>query len=212
MHDPARWQNVAAIVGAGRRPSLFESGSDELDVTVARLDAAVTGVEACPIAPRVAPQFDPARPRQVYVIGHPNGAGLAISIDDNLEVGWREPLLHYRAPTDHGSSGSPVFDDAWRLLAVHHGGSDAMDRLDGAGKYQANEGIWIHTVVDAIARQEAQGSKVESASPAVRPAFRKSIFVSYAHADADWLEKVSVHLKALTRGDSLIVWDDRKIS
>ncbi|HBL29593.1 MAG TPA: serine protease, partial [Acidobacteria bacterium] len=45
---------------------------------------------------------------KVYVIGHPLGGGLSLSLTDNALLGTSERLLHYRAPTEGGSSGSPV--------------------------------------------------------------------------------------------------------
>lgn len=196
---------------------LFESPPAELDVTIVTLDAAVVGVEPCPLAPREEPSFDPAQPRNCYVIGHPGGLALALSIDDTLQVGWKAPLLHYRTPTEPGNSGSPVFDASWRLLALHHSGSASMKRLDGQpGTYEANEGIWFHAIVDAIAAARAQGQippkpVLESRSTVVRPAFRRSVFISYAHADEAWRERLQTHLKPLSRDATIELWDDRKI-
>jgi trypsin-like peptidase/tetratricopeptide repeat protein len=134
---------------------LFESPELELDVTVAQLDPAVSGADLYSLAPDEEPTFDPKVTRKLNVIGHPKGGLLSISIDDNLQVGWRHPRLHYRTPTEGGSSGSPVFDDEWNLIAVHHAGSEKMTRLDQAGTYQANEGIWIHAIRQAIAEDAA---------------------------------------------------------
>ena len=70
---------------------------------------------------------------------------------DNALLGYNERLVHYRAPTEGGSSGSPVFDDQWDLIALHHGGGNGLKRLDGqAGFYDANEGIYIQRIFDAV--------------------------------------------------------------
>ena len=38
-----------------------------------------------------------------------------------------------------------------------------------------------------------------------------NIFVGYSHGDSDWLKRVDVHLKPLTRGGQLICWSDQEI-
>ncbi|MFN2578652.1 MAG: serine protease [Pyrinomonadaceae bacterium] len=82
---------------------------------------------------------------RLYIIGHPGGRDLEISLQDNYLLACTERLLHYRTPTEHGSSGSPVFEpDDWRVVALHHKGSEKMNRIDGQpGTYAANEGVAI---------------------------------------------------------------------
>lgn len=96
---------------------------------------------------------DPA-PR-LYIIGHPGGRDVEISLHDNQLLATNERLLHYRTPTEKGSSGSPVFEpEDWRVVALHHKGSESLGRIDGQpGTYQANEGI----AVGAIKKWTAEG-------------------------------------------------------
>jgi len=61
--------------------------------------------------------------------------------------------VHYRAPTEGGSSGSPVFNaSAWEVIALHHkGGMLGMPKLNGAtGTYAANEGISLASIIDRM--------------------------------------------------------------
>ncbi len=91
----------------------------------------------------------------VYVIGHPAGGGLKFSIrgNDLLAYDAESIKVHYTAPTEGGSSGSPVFNQAWQLMAVHHAGDSKMRRLDDpAATYQANEGITIKGIREEYER------------------------------------------------------------
>ena len=90
-------------------------------------------------------------PCRLGVIGHPEGRGLSFSANRFLD--HEAPRLHYSAATEGGSSGSPVFSHDWKLVAVHHTGGDGMPRLNGEpGTYQANEGICIQSICEAISR------------------------------------------------------------
>ena len=104
---------------------------------------------------------DVPRPRRVYVIGHPLGGDLAISFSDNAILDYESPnyrapgiepqRIHYRAPTQPGSSGSPVFNSInMELVGLHHAGG-RLQKLNGKrGKYFANEGLWIRTILNAF--------------------------------------------------------------
>jgi V8-like Glu-specific endopeptidase len=91
---------------------------------------------------------------KVYVVGHPRGSGLQISLQDCrlLDIDESERLVHYRTPTDQGSSGSPVFNGKWEVVALHHGGSFKTPRLHGVGNYEANEGISMKSIGRALQR------------------------------------------------------------
>jgi V8-like Glu-specific endopeptidase len=130
---------------------IFNSPINELDATLLQLDRSVPGVELYPLAPALP---DRNGQRRLYVVGHPLGGGLTFSLQDNLLLDWDDRLVHYRTPTEPGSSGSPVFDDQWRLIAIHHAGKSDMRKLNGKpGTYEANEGINILAIVEGIKRR-----------------------------------------------------------
>jgi hypothetical protein len=124
--------------------------TENLDTVVVRLEALPAAAPPLPRAISL-PLLD-ARAR-AFVIGHPKGAALQVSLHDSLLVDFDEEqrLVHYRTPTDPGSSGSPVFNELWEVIALHHGGSRRMPRLRGAGSYEANEGIGIGAIQRGIA-------------------------------------------------------------
>ena len=125
---------------------VWTSAPEKLDATVLRLETSVMCDPPYPLAVAL-PVADHDR---VYVIGHPQGGTLSISIQDNRVVDVKEPKLHYRAPTEPGSSGSPVFNQDWELVALHHAGSKEMRTLSGEGVREANEGIWISAIIQAL--------------------------------------------------------------
>jgi S1-C subfamily serine protease len=123
---------------------LFSSEPTLLDVTILELSD-VSLPDLYPIAPKV-----PMRDSVVHVIGHPSGRSLSFS--SNQLLAYEEPLIHYRTATEGGSSGSPVFNQEWRLIGLHHAGGTAMRRLDGEGTYEANEGVWIRAICAAASQ------------------------------------------------------------
>jgi S1-C subfamily serine protease len=89
----------------------------------------------------------PDSKQRVYIIGHPWGGILRISLQDNIFLACNDRFMQYRTPTVPGSSGSPVFDDNWELIGIHHAGGENMPLLDPLGTYgKANEGILIGAI------------------------------------------------------------------
>jgi hypothetical protein len=89
---------------------------------------------------------------RAYVIGHPLGSPeVQLSLHDSLVLGVGDVFAHYRSPTEAGSSGSPVFDDRWRVIALHHGWSDnlpgSIAAESGSG---ANEGIRLDFLLSHV--------------------------------------------------------------
>ena len=120
----------------------------DLDATLLRLHPAVENVQPCALAARL-PANDGKQ--KVYIIGHPGGRGLSFSLHDNLLLDYDDRLLHYRAPTEGGSSGSPVFNQKWALIGLHHAGGLEMRRLNGQpGSYAANEGIQLRRIQERL--------------------------------------------------------------
>lgn len=120
-------------------------GRDQLDVTIVRLQDVGADLPGLKTAVRL-PLIDVRS--KAYVVGHPLGGGLQLSLFDSvlLDICDDQRLVHYRTPTDPGSSGSPVFNAQWEVIALHHAGSIATPRLHGEGCYEANEGIALAAI------------------------------------------------------------------
>ena len=58
----------------------------------------------------------------VNIIQHPNGEPKQLAIRHHQVVDELELFLHYQTDTDPGSSGAPVFNDQWEVVALHHSG------------------------------------------------------------------------------------------
>jgi len=119
---------------------VWRSDPEHFDATFVTLkkDPPAKPLAICTDAVKMA---DP--PPRLYIIGHPGGRDLEISLQDNYLLACNQQLLHYRTPTEPGSSGSPVFEPMdWQVVGLHHRGSSTMNRIDGQpGTYAANEGI-----------------------------------------------------------------------
>ena len=86
---------------------------------------------------------------------------LSVGIEDAEDLALLEArdllfarLLQYRAPTQPGSSGSPVFaGQGWRVIGLHCRGGKEMRKLNGqSGLHEANEGVWIQSIRQNMAK------------------------------------------------------------
>ncbi len=140
-------ENTAVFLGGDEASSaelevrelLWTSPPAELDATLLEIDPPPAGAKPPPLAKKL-PATE-GKDARVNVIGHPRGFSVRISLQDNQMVQVGDPFLHYRTPTDPGSSGSPVFNQNWELVALHHASSAALS---------ANEGVRMDILLAAM--------------------------------------------------------------
>ncbi|MGP3999662.1 trypsin-like serine peptidase [Streptomyces sp. 8N706] len=97
----------------------------------------------------------------VNVIGHPMGRLKEIAVRDNALQVRLDDFLHYRTDTEPGNSGSPVFNDQWEVVALHHSG---VPRTDSQGRVLRRDGqVWQHgDGDDAIDWVSNEGVRISS--------------------------------------------------
>jgi DNA/RNA endonuclease G (NUC1)/V8-like Glu-specific endopeptidase len=98
----------------------------------------------------------------VNIVQHPNGQPKQLALRDNQVVDLLPEFLHYRADTQPGSSGAPVFNDQWEVVALHHSG---VPNRDGQGNILARGGgVWNVDMgedqVDWIANEGVRLSRI----------------------------------------------------
>ena len=86
----------------------------------------------------------------VSIIQHPKGGPKSITLRENKVSRIKESFIHYLTDTEPGSSGSPVFNDQWTLVALHHAGVPNPEQKD---EWIANEGILIFSIVNYLAKK-----------------------------------------------------------
>jgi V8-like Glu-specific endopeptidase len=92
---------------------------------------------------------------RVNIIQHPDGNPLKVVMTQNyVATDMRQSRLQYVADTMPGSSGSPVFNNNWELVALHHSGTpyppeSVADTLKKAwkGKFRVNEAIPMRAIL-----------------------------------------------------------------
>lgn len=133
---------------------------DELDYALVRLAESIGSGPSAPrggadgprrgwiAMPKNPPTFVPKMP--LMIAQHPDGMPLKLAVDTDSVIGVNAngTRVRYATNTEAGSSGSPVFDMDWSLVALHHLGDPAYDH---PASY--NQGVPIDKIADRLRRQ-----------------------------------------------------------
>jgi len=87
----------------------------------------------------------------VTIVQHPRGEKKQIALRENKLVDIPEQFVHYSADTEPGSSGSPVFNDQWEVVALHHASVPAPEHAEFGGFL--NEGVRISRILQFLREQ-----------------------------------------------------------
>ncbi|MDZ8067095.1 MAG: trypsin-like peptidase domain-containing protein [Nostoc sp. DedQUE08] len=83
---------------------------------------------------------------RVNIIQHPSGQPKQISLQNNFVQYVGGNVVQYITSTLQGSSGSPVFNDGWQIVALHHAGGNIPEPTTQQ-RYFRNEGIQIESIL-----------------------------------------------------------------
>lgn len=98
-----------------------------------------------PLQSDILPQVN----QKTYIIQHPAGGRKRVAFIRNLITKVDENVVQYLTDTQGGSSGSPVFDEQGRVIALHHAGG-LPQTSPGKSPVAKNEGIRISRVVEGL--------------------------------------------------------------
>jgi endonuclease G len=120
-------------------PGRFFLADEDLDFALVAVDATAAELAEFGFNRLVDDEGDDAVGGFVTIVQHPRGRKKQVALRENRIVDVLDSFLHYEADTEPGSSGSPVFDDRWQVISLHHASVPAPDHTELGGF--VNEGI-----------------------------------------------------------------------
>lgn len=133
----------SAVSVSAREGGLFHT-NEGLDYSVVELEEVPAFGEPLKLASAVLRPDD-----RVTIIQHPGGHYKKISLQNNFVAYADQRVVQYTTSTMPGSSGSPVFDDDFRVVAVHHSGGIIIEPATRR-RYLRNEGISMVCVLQDL--------------------------------------------------------------
>lgn len=114
-------QRVSKTVGVDLAAARGEAEGDWALLPLAQPE------EARPFAPLA--EAAAAKGDRVAIVQHPNGMVKQVSLHNNLVLGAELARLTYLTDTEGGSSGAPVFNNDWEVVALHRAGVEVKKPL-----------------------------------------------------------------------------------
>lgn len=87
--------------------------------------------------------------QRVTIIQHPGGGDKQIAMHHNYVRYADQQIIQYLTDTLNGSSGAPVFDHQWQIVAIHHAGGYIRDPNSKRTVFR-NEGIHINQILSGL--------------------------------------------------------------
>lgn len=183
----ARGENKRSLTVALKPASCFITNA-ELDFSLVSVDggARLKPYGWLPLRPEPGKSFEG---EYLTIIQHPGGQRKQICVRENKLIKYEQNTLWYQTDTTSGSSGSPVFNSFWEVVALHHSGipktnakgewltvdgkvwDESMD--ESLVKWEANEGIRISRICEFLKLHHGSHPAVASLLKAVEPPVRQ---------------------------------------
>lgn len=108
----------------------------------------------------------------ITIIQHPNGRTKQVAMRENRLLDITADHLTYESDTAPGSSGAPVFNDSWQVVALHHSG---VPRKDAQGRWLLQNGKPAtddddDADIDWIANEGVRASRIATTALTLAPA------------------------------------------
>jgi len=151
-------------------PAVFYLSDKELDFAVVAVDPAGVG-SGRPLAhfkwcPLLADAGKIVAPEPINIVQHPKGERKQVVVRENRLIDALDGVdrfYHYEADTEPGSSGSPVFNDQWEVVALHHSGVPKRNNRKEPLKRDGTvwrKGVDDPALIDWVANEGVRVSKI----------------------------------------------------
>lgn len=104
------------------------------------------------------------------IVQHPKGRRKQIVLNNNEIIGLYKNYLRYEADTDYGSSGSPVFNNRWELVGLHHAAVVAESQPSGdnrseqtqaaSANIQCQQAVKICSIIKDLKQKSVENHKL----------------------------------------------------
>jgi len=147
-------------------PETFFFADEHLDYAVTAVQAQATSngrsLSGFGFNPMIEEEGKVITSQFVNIIQHPDGGLKQLALRENQVIDILDDFLQYKTDTAPGSSGSPVYNDRWEVVGLHHSG---VWKTNEAGQILARDGrVWREDMgeaqIDWIANEGVRISKI----------------------------------------------------
>lgn len=173
-------------------PDQLFIADEDLDFAIVAVDPAGGDLDGYGVNPLIEAEGKAIVGEFVTIVQHPKAQRKQVALRENRIVDVVEAKMHYEADTEPGSSGSPVFNDQWEIVALHHASVP-----NASGKGVINEGIRVSRIIGYL-RQAAAAQPNPLLGPVLDPSVSRPVAVASASVegapppDGGTLEKVEI--------------------